>query len=115
MYALSLSPVRLFATPLTVAHQSPLSMGFSRQEYWSGLPVPPPGDLPGPRIKLLSPASPALQVGSLPPVPSGKSFPLHNEFQKSSTEVDALIQVFGDPAHQARGSGEGKVKGTYIS
>ena len=57
MYAQLLSPVRLFATPLTVAHQS-LSMGFSQQEYWSGLSVPPPGDLPDPRIKLLSPASP---------------------------------------------------------
>ena len=102
-------------TPLTVAHQAPLSMGFSLQEYWSGLPVPPPGDLPDSGIKLLSPASPALQVGSLPPVPSGKTFPLHNDFQKCSTDVDALIPVFGDPAHPASGSGEGKVKGTYIS
>ena len=56
-----------------------------------------------------------LQVGSLPPVPSGKTFPLHNEFQKSSTEVDALIPAFGDAAYQASGTGEGKVKGTYIS
>ena len=44
--AKSLSRVRLFATPGTVARQAPLSMGFSRQEYWSGLPCPPPGDLP---------------------------------------------------------------------
>ena len=43
-----LSHVRLFATSWTVAHQAPLSMGFSRQEYWSGLPSPPPGDLPDP-------------------------------------------------------------------
>ena len=42
----SLSHVRLFATPWTVAYQAPLSMGFSRQEYWSGLPFPSPGDLP---------------------------------------------------------------------
>ena len=54
------SHVQLFATPWTVAHQAPLSMGFSRQKYWSGLPFPPPGDLPHPRIKPMSPASPAL-------------------------------------------------------
>ena len=58
-----LSRVRLFATPWTIAHQSPLSMGFSRQEYWSGLPFPPPGDLPQPGIEL---TSPACQVDSLP-------------------------------------------------
>ena len=43
-----------FATPWTVAHQAPLSMGFPRQEYWSGLPFPSPGDLPDPGIKLMS-------------------------------------------------------------
>ena len=47
----SLSRVQLFATPWTVAHQVPPSMGFSRQEYWSGLPVPSPGDLPDPGIE----------------------------------------------------------------
>ena len=46
-----LSHVQLFATPWTVAYQIPLSMGFPRQEYWSGLPFPPPGDLPNPGIK----------------------------------------------------------------
>ena len=45
-----------FAIPWTVAHQAPLSMGFPRQEYWSGLPFPPPGDLPDPGIKPVSPA-----------------------------------------------------------
>ena len=45
------SHVRPFATPWTVARQAPLSMGFSRQEYWSGLPCPPPGDVPDPEIK----------------------------------------------------------------
>ena len=50
------SRARLFATPWTAAHQAPLSMGFSRQEYWSGLPCPPPGDLPDPGIELTSPA-----------------------------------------------------------
>ena len=50
-----------FMTPWTVARQAPLSMGFSRQEYWSGLPFPPPGDLPDPGIEL---PSPALQADS---------------------------------------------------
>ena len=52
---------QLSATPWTVAHRAPLSMGFSRQEYWRGLPFPPPGDLPDPGIK---PVSPALQANS---------------------------------------------------
>ena len=52
----SLSRVRLFATPLTVAHQAPPSMGFSRQEYWSGLPFPSPGYLPDGGIEPNSPA-----------------------------------------------------------
>ena len=63
------SRVRLFETLWTIAHQAPLSMGFSRQEYWSGLPCPPPGDLPDPGIE---PMSPALQVNSLPTEPPGK-------------------------------------------
>ena len=65
----SLSSVRLFVTPWTVAHQAPPSMGFSRQEYWSGLPFPSPGDLPDPGIK---PRSPTLQAGALASEPSGK-------------------------------------------
>ena len=56
-----LSHVQLFGTPWTVACQAPLSMGFSRQEYWSGSPIPSPGDLPNPGIK---PGSPALQADS---------------------------------------------------
>jgi len=55
-----LSYVQLFVNPWTVAHQAPLSVEFSRQEYWSGLPFPPPGDPPNPGIKPESPASPAL-------------------------------------------------------
>ena len=51
---LSLSCVQLLVTPWTIAHQAPLPMGFSRQEYWSGLPGPPPGDLPDPGIKPMS-------------------------------------------------------------
>ena len=56
----------LFVTLWTVACQAPLSMGFSRQEYWSGLPCPPPGDLPDPGIEPAFPVIPALQVDSSP-------------------------------------------------
>ena len=59
----SLSCVQCFVTPRTVAYQSPLSMGFSMQECYSGLPFPPPGDLPDPGIE---PTSPDLQADSLP-------------------------------------------------
>ena len=58
----SLSHVRLFATLWTVARQAPLSMGFSRQEYWSGLLFPSPGDLPNPEIE---PGSPSLEADAL--------------------------------------------------
>ena len=66
------SRVQLFVTLWTVACQTPLSMGFSRQEYWSGLSFPPPGDLPDPGIKPTSLASPVLQVDSLPGKSPGK-------------------------------------------
>ena len=56
-----------FATRCAVAHRVSLSMGFSRQEYCSGLPCPPAGDLPRPGIELEPPGAPALQAGSLPP------------------------------------------------
>ena len=52
-----------FGTPWTIAHQAPLSMGFAWHKYWSGLPFPPPGDLPNPGIEPASPASPALAGG----------------------------------------------------
>jgi len=71
----SLSHVKLFATPWTVAYQAPLSMEFSRQEYWSGLPFPSPGYLPNPEIE---PESPALQADVLPSEPPGK--PWHAQF-----------------------------------
>ena len=60
MDAKSLHPCLTLCDPGTVAHQAPLSMGFSRQEYWSGLPCPPPGDLPDPGIELESLISPTL-------------------------------------------------------
>ena len=59
----SVTHVRLFGTAKTVAYQAPPSMGLSRQEYWGGLPLPSPGDLPDPGIK---PGSPALQADALP-------------------------------------------------
>ena len=65
----SLSRVQFFATPQTVVGQAPLSMGFPRQEYWSGLPFPSLGDLPNSGIK---PRSPALHADSLPAEPPGK-------------------------------------------
>ena len=64
----SLSRVQLFATPWTVTHQAPLSVGFSRQGYWSGLPFSSPGDLPDPGIE---PRSPALQAEALTSEPPG--------------------------------------------
>ena len=64
-----LSRVRLFATPWTVAYQAPPSMGFARQEYWSGLPFPSPGDLPGPGIE---PGSPTLEADALTSDSPGK-------------------------------------------
>ena len=64
-----LSCVQIFGTPWTVAYQAPQFMEFSRQEYWTGLPFPSPGDLPNPGIE---PTSPALQAGALRPEPPGK-------------------------------------------
>ena len=65
----SLGRVQLFATPLTVAYQAPPFMEFSRQECWSGLPFPSPGELPDPGIE---PGSPALQAAALLSEPPGK-------------------------------------------
>ena len=66
-----LSCVQLFVTPWTVAYQVPPSMGFSRQEYWSVLPFPSPGDLPNPGIE---PGSPAFQADALPSELPGKPY-----------------------------------------
>ena len=70
----SLSPVQLFVTPWAIAYQAPPSVEFSRQEYWSGLPFPSPGDLPNPGIE---PGSPALQADALPSEPPGGSVVKH--------------------------------------
>ena len=78
----SLSGVDLFVMPWTTAHQAPLSIGCPRQEYWSGLPFPPPGDLPDPGIKHVSPVSTALASGFYTTVPPGKP-------------KVCLVQIFG--------------------
>ena len=82
-----------FAAPWTVAHQAPLSMGFSRQEYWSGLPFPPPGDLPNPGIES---GSPALEADALPSEPPGKSkgrrkTPLTEKVSKNVEDIAQLL------------------------
>ena len=87
----SLSRVQLFATPWTVAYQAPLSVGFSGQEYWSGLPFPSPGDLPNPGIK---PRSPALWPDALPSEPPGKTMK-QNEMFFWNALVFSMIQWVG--------------------
>ena len=72
LFACVLSCAQLFATPWTVARQAPLSMEFSRQKCWSGLPFPSPGDLLDPGIESASLASPALAGGFFTAVPPGK-------------------------------------------
>ena len=72
MYVQSFSRVQLFAATWTVAHQASLSMEISRQEYWSRLPLPPPGDLPHPGIEPMFLASPALAAEFFTIAPPGK-------------------------------------------
>ena len=86
MIALLTHCVQLFATSWIIAHQASLSVEFSRQEYWSGLPFSSPGDLPNPGIK---PRSPALQVDSLLSEPQGKT--------KVKVKVAQLCQTHCDP------------------
>ena len=83
----SLSCARLFATPYTIAYKAPLSMEFSRQEYWSGLPFPSPRDLPEPR-------SPALQADALPSEPPGK--PPHSHYQCLNKRPKPLKLLLND-------------------
>ena len=80
--------VWLFVTLWTIAHQIPWSMGFSRQEYWSGLLCPPPGDLPDPGIELASLTSPALVGGFFTTSTTWESW---SSFLKSSFSLDAHI------------------------
>ena len=78
-----------FVTPWTVARQAPLSMRFPRQEYWSGLPFPPPGDLPDPGIERMLPA---LQADSLPPSHLGT--PKYMDTILKSIVLNSGIKVF---------------------
>ena len=75
MSAQLLSCIRIFVTPWTAAYQAPLSVGFSRQEYWSELPFPIPGDLLNPGIKPMFLACPALPGRFFTTTPPGKSYP----------------------------------------
>ena len=79
-----LSHVQLLATPRTTAYQAPLSMGFSKQEYWSGVPLPSPGDLPDPGIK---PESPTLQADALPSEPPGKPWSQYSDSKGSELNL----------------------------
>ena len=91
MFKLShFSRAQLFVTPWTVAHQSPLSMGFSRQEYWSELPFPSPGALPDPGVE---PRSPALQADSLLVEPLKSMYrAVKNPTAMQETQVPSLDQ-----------------------
>ena len=73
MFVFTLSHVQLFMTPWIIAHQAPLSMGLPRQEYWSGLPFPTPGNLPDPGIEPALLVSPLLAGGFFTTVSPGKS------------------------------------------
>ena len=95
MHAQPLNCVRLFATPWTVAGQSPMSVGFSRQGHWSGLPSPSPGHLPDPGIE---PTSPTLQVDSLPPSHLG-SLMVPNGLQQLPHVKDRVTHSYTEPMY----------------
>ena len=87
-----------FVTPWTIAHEAPLSMGFSRQEYWSGLPFRSPGDIPNPGIEPVSPVFPALTVDSLP-LSHMASETSSEEFFPASSSAWGLLATFGLKIH----------------
>ena len=93
-----LSHVRLFVTPWSVARQAPLSMGFPRQEYWSGLPFPPPGDLSDSGIKPESPPAPALAGRFFTTESPGKSVKLEYP-RKTQESPEKLLFCFINPSH----------------
>ena len=82
-----------YVTPWTVAHQAPLSMDFSRQEYWSGLPFPSPGDLPDPGIKS---KSPSLLADSLSSDPLGKPHTMKYQTIKKKKEIMPFVATWMD-------------------
>ena len=87
----SLSRVRLFATPWTVAYQASLSMDFSRQQYWNGLLFPSPRDLPNPRIE---PRSPTSQTDALPSEPPGKSHASEPDFKSRWAAPKSALNLY---------------------
>ena len=87
-YLVLCSVASVVSNSVTVTRQAPLSMGFSRQEYWSGLLCPPP-DFPDPRIEPISTVSLALQVGSLPTEPAGKPLEKSEKEEQIKTQVRA--------------------------
>ena len=92
VYVLShLSDVQVSETPWTVAHQAPLSIGFPRQEYWSGLPCPLPGDLPDPGIEPVTLSLLNWQAGPLPLAPPGK--PVGMVSNKVLSSINTLSQI----------------------
>ena len=97
--------------PWTVAHQAPLSMEFSRQEYWSGLPCPPLGDLPNPGIEPMSPVSPALQADSLPLSHQGSHIIILMTQEKTDLEV---MKQCGEKWAMGRNSGKLLVYGALL-
>ena len=91
MVACVLSHFRVSETPWTVAHQAPQSIGFPRQEYWNGLPWPPPGDLPDPGTEPMALSLLHWQAGSLPLVPPGKPVGMVNS--KVLSAINSLSQI----------------------
>ena len=94
-----LSRVWLFATPWTIAYQSPPSMEFSRQKYWSGLPFPSRGDLPDPGIE---PRSPTLQADALPCEPPGKPHGLSSPWNSPGQNMEWVAFPFSRGSSQPR-------------
>ena len=90
------SRVWLFVIPWTTACLAPLSMGFSRQEYWSGLPCPPSGNLPNPGIESMSPVSPALAGGFFTTEPLG-SIPQQAKEGKSHDHINRYKSIWKHP------------------
>ena len=90
-----LSPVQLFLTPWAAARQAPLSMEFPRQEYWSGLPFPSPGDLPNPGIKSTPLVSPALAGGFFTTEPQGSPDNGILIMWKNVFSLEIQAEVFG--------------------
>ena len=98
------SHAQLFATLCTVARQVPLSVGFSRQEYWSGLPCPPPGDLPDSGVDPTSPVAPALLVDSLPVSHQGSPSSLLTPIQTIYQRIFFFFWSVGDNSEKAMAS-----------